>query len=79
MDDDVKNKLREWLDPDLEKYSKLTDEQREQIGRLIDERRSERGRAKTEGLFNRNFEGADANSDGLNFEEFLEFSEAYKV
>ena len=30
-------------------------------------------------MFHRNFEGADVNCDGLNFSEFLEFSEAYKV
>ena len=49
------------------------------VNTLIEERYSEHGKAKTEGMFHRNFEGADVNCDGLNFSEFLEFSEAYKV
>ena len=79
LDEDSKNKLREWLQPDFERFDNFTTEQKQTCNRLIEERRSDSGHAKTEAFFNINFENADMNADGLNFVEFLEFAEAYKV
>ena len=39
----------------------------------IEERRSATGKEDTEYKFNRNFEGADMNCDGLSLEQFYEF------
>ena len=71
--------MKEWLEPDLEKFNSMKAEEKAVVNSVIEERYTEQGKAKTEGLFHRNFDGADMNSDGLNFTEFLEFSEAYKV
>ena len=79
MEDDLKNKLREWMEPDFERFSKFTDEQKQICNKLIQERSTEKGKQKTEAYFNINFENADMNADGLNFVEYLEFCEAYKV
>ena len=79
LDNDTKNKLREWLQPDFERFMNFSNEQKQICNQLIEERRSETGSAKTEAFFNINFEQADMNADGLNFVEYLEFCEAYKV
>ena len=79
ISDDVKDKLKEWLEPDLEKFLSLTEQEKNMVHSIVEERYTEQGKAKTEGMFNINFARSDLNSDGLSFAEFLEFSEAYKV
>ena len=43
----------------------------------MEERRSMAGQENTEYKFNRNFEGADMNCDGLSLEQFYEFEERF--
>ena len=79
--DDVKNDLVKFIESDIAEINdNWQKDDKDELEARIRNMKTEQGRAEIEAEFYKRFEAADANCNNrLSIEEWLEFTEGYKV